>query len=168
MALSGRAAQRMREATGRPASAIAAFLRAAGKEVSIRKARRWSSLMSPPMLDLPVMYSIVRALPVRARFYFWLATHINCRRSASVSCSSLPTARHSQSQLVEVHRQAGIERHPADRTRDPGTMVLPTVVVCRFVPIVSFIEAGDGDCVDHIRGVLTECARSMMHKKSSP
>jgi exodeoxyribonuclease V alpha subunit len=47
MALSGRAAQRMREATGRPASTIAAFLRMVEQGVSIPKASRWSLSMSP-------------------------------------------------------------------------------------------------------------------------
>ena len=67
MALSGRAAQRIREATGRPASTIAAFLRAAEQGSVDPESEPLVIIDESSMLDLPLMYSIVRALPVRAR-----------------------------------------------------------------------------------------------------
>jgi exodeoxyribonuclease V alpha subunit len=67
MALSGRAAQRMRDATGRDASTIAAFLRAAEQGHFDPESEPLVIIDESSMLDLPLMYRILRALPVRAR-----------------------------------------------------------------------------------------------------
>jgi exodeoxyribonuclease V alpha subunit len=67
MALSGRAVQRMRETTGRPASTIAAFLREAERGRVDPESEPLVIIDESSMLDLPLMYSIVQALPVRAR-----------------------------------------------------------------------------------------------------
>jgi exodeoxyribonuclease V alpha subunit len=67
MALSGRAAQRLRGATGREAFTIAAFLRAAGRGVVDPASEPLIVIDESSMLDLPLTYSLVRALPARAR-----------------------------------------------------------------------------------------------------
>ena len=67
MALSGRAAQRMREATARPASTIAAFLRTAERRTLDPDGESLVIIDEASMLDLPLMYSVVRAVPARAR-----------------------------------------------------------------------------------------------------
>jgi exodeoxyribonuclease V alpha subunit len=65
MALSGRAAQRLREATGRAASTIAAFLHAAAR--GLVDAEPLIIIDEASMLDLPITYSLARTLPARAR-----------------------------------------------------------------------------------------------------
>ena len=67
MALSGRAAQRLRTATGREASTIAAFLRAAALRLVDPASEPLIIIDESSMLDLPLTYSLVRALPARAR-----------------------------------------------------------------------------------------------------
>ena len=107
MALSGRAAQRMREATGRAASTIAAFLRAAAQRQVDPESEPLVIIDESSMLDLPLMYSIVQALPARARLLlvgdpyqlppigFGLVFHV------LAASPSVPRV-----ELVEVHRQA--------------------------------------------------------------
>ncbi|HML44358.1 MAG TPA: AAA family ATPase [Hyphomicrobium zavarzinii] len=67
MALAGRAAVRMREATGRPASTIAAFLKACeAKKVALGP----ESLIvvdESSMLDLPTLYRLLRHMPEESR-----------------------------------------------------------------------------------------------------
>ncbi|MCI0557101.1 MAG: AAA family ATPase, partial [Nitrososphaera sp.] len=63
MALSGRAAQRMREATGREASTIAGFLHAARNGKINPESEPLVIIDESSMLSLPLMYSIVQALP---------------------------------------------------------------------------------------------------------
>jgi len=67
MALSGRAAQHLREATGRPASTIAAFLLAVDQGSVNPESEPLVIIDESSMLDVPLMYSVVRALPPRAR-----------------------------------------------------------------------------------------------------
>ena len=107
MALSGRAAQRLREATGRAASTIAAFLRAAAQGSVHPASEPLIIIDESSMLDLPLMYSLVRALPARARLLlvgdpyqlppigFGLIFHV------LAASPSVPRV-----ELVEVHRQA--------------------------------------------------------------
>ncbi len=67
MALSGRAAQRMREATGRESSTIAKFLHAVDTGKIDPHSSPYVIIDESSMLDLPLMYSIVRALPEQSR-----------------------------------------------------------------------------------------------------
>lgn len=62
MALSGRAAMRMREATSRPARTIAGFLRACGKGELRTGPGCVVVVDEASMLDLPLLYSILRHL----------------------------------------------------------------------------------------------------------
>ena len=157
MALSGRAAQRMREATGRPASTIAAFLRAAEQGSVDPESEALVVIDESSMLDLPVMYSIVRALPVRARLLlvgdpyqlppigFGLVFHV------LADSPNIPKV-----ELVEVHRQAQSSGIPQIAREIRYGIVPPLSSFAGLCAGVSFIEAGDGDVMDHIRGVLTE------------
>lgn len=107
MALSGRAAQRMREATGREATTIAKFL----SEANQGKIECLSELLviidECSMLDLSLLYSIVRVLPPHTRLLlvgdpyqlppigFGLIFHVLARSP------NVPNV-----ELLEVHRQA--------------------------------------------------------------
>ena len=107
MALSGRAAQRLRGATGREASTIAAFLHAAARRLVDPAGEPLIIIDESSMLDLPLTYSIVRALPARARLLlvgdpyqlppigFGLIFHV------LAASPSVPRV-----ELVEIHRQA--------------------------------------------------------------
>ena len=107
MALSGRAAQRLRGATGREASTIAAFLHAAARRLVDPASEPLIIIDESSMLDLPLTYSLVRALPARARLLlvgdpyqlppigFGLIFHV------LAASPSVPRV-----ELVEIHRQA--------------------------------------------------------------
>jgi exodeoxyribonuclease V alpha subunit len=107
MALSGRAAQRMREATGRAASTIAAFLRAAEQGHVDPESEPLVIVDESSMLDLPLMYSIVQVLPVRARLLLvgdpYQLPPIGFGLIFQVLAASPNTPR---VELMEVHRQA--------------------------------------------------------------
>lgn len=67
MALAGRAAVRMREATGRPAMTIAAFLRRAEAREIVLGPESLIVIDEASMVDLPTFYSVLRHLPDGAR-----------------------------------------------------------------------------------------------------
>lgn len=67
MALSGRAAQRMRGATGRDASTIAKFLQMARDGKIGQQGERLVIIDECSMLDLPLVYNIIRVLSEHAR-----------------------------------------------------------------------------------------------------
>ncbi len=158
MALSGRAAQRMREATERPASTIAAFLRAAEQGGVDPESEPLVIIDESSMLDLPQMYRIVRVLPVRARLllvgdpYQLPPIGFGLIFQVLATSPNIPRV-----ELVEIHRQARSSGIPqiAREIRHGIVPPLPTFTgVCAGG--VSFIEAGEGDVMDHILGVLTE------------
>lgn len=157
MALSGRAAQRMRAATTRPASTIAAFLCTAERRTLDPDSEPLVIIDESSMLDLPLMYSVVRAMPVRARLLlvgdpyqlppigFGLVFHI------LAASQSIPRV-----ELVEVHRQAQSSGIPqvAHQIRCGVVPPLPLFACARAG--VSFIDAGSGDVMGHILRVRTE------------
>jgi len=157
MALSGRAAQRMREATARPASTIAAFLREAERRDVDPGSEPLVIIDESSMLDLPLMYSVVRAMPVRARLLlvgdpyqlppigFGLLFHI------LAASRSIPRV-----ELVEVHRQAQSSGIPQVAEQIRRGIVPPLAPFAGVCAGVSFIEAGDGEVLDHILKVRTE------------
>lgn len=108
MALSGRAAQRMREASGRDASTIAKFLRSAGE--GYRENTSGDSLFiidEASMIDLPLMYSIVRVLPSNARLLLIGDPYQLPPIGFGLTFQILATSsRVPRVELVEVHRQA--------------------------------------------------------------
>jgi exodeoxyribonuclease V alpha subunit len=157
MALSGRAAQRLRTATGREASTIAAFLRAAALRLVDSGSEPLIIIDESSMLDLPLTYSLVRALPARARLLlvgdpyqlppigFGLIFHV-----LAVS-PSVPRV-----ELVEVHRQAQSSGIPqiAHAVRHGVVPSLPDFAGCACG--VNFIDAADDAIMDNLVRVLTE------------
>jgi exodeoxyribonuclease V alpha subunit len=121
MARSGRAAQRLREATGRGASTIAAFLHAAARGLVDAASEPLIIIDEASMLDLPITYSLARTLPARARLLlvgdpyqlppigFGLVFHV---LAASPRVPSV--------ELVEIHRQAISSGIPQISARGPA------------------------------------------------
>ena len=149
MALSGRAAQRLRTATGREASTIAAFLRAAALRLVDPASEPLIIIDESSMLDLPLTYSLVRALPARARLLlvgdpyqlppigFGLSFHV------LAASPSVPRV-----ELVEIHRQAQSSGIPqiADAVRHGVAPSLPDFAGCACG--VNFIDAADDAIMD--------------------
>ena len=157
MALSGRAAQHLREATGRPASTIAAFLLAAEQGSVNPESEPLVIIDESSMLDVPLMYSIVRALPTRARLllvgdpYQLPPISFGLVFQILVVSSSVPKV-----ELDEVHRQARSSGIP-QIARDIRQGIVPSLpVFAGLAGGVSFIKAGDEDVIDHILAVLNE------------
>jgi len=157
MALSGRAAQRLREATGRPASTIAAFLLAADRGSVNPESEPLVIIDEASMLDLPLMYRIVRALPARPRLllvgdpYQLPPIGFGLVFQVLAASSHIPKV-----ELVEVHRQTQSTGIPqvAHGIRHGIAPSLPPFASPSAG--VSFIKADDGDVMDHILAVLSE------------
>jgi exodeoxyribonuclease V alpha subunit len=156
MALSGRAAQRIREATGRAASTIAAFLRAAEQGHVDTESEPLVIIDESSMLDLPLMYSIVQALPVRARLllvgdpYQLPPIGFGLVFQVLAASSNIPRV-----ELTEVHRQARSSGIPQIAHNIRNGTVPPLPAFAGLCAGVSFIEADDHAVMDHILGVLT-------------
>ncbi|MGA2077303.1 MAG: AAA family ATPase [Terriglobia bacterium] len=155
MALSGRAAQRLREASGRPASTIAAFLLAADQGSVNPESEPLVIIDESSMLDLPLIYSIVRALPARARLllvgdpYQLPPIGFGLVFPVLATSPSIPKV-----ELVEVHRQAQSTGIP-QVARDIRHGIVPSLPSFDGLSAgVSFIEAGD--VMDQILAVLAE------------
>jgi exodeoxyribonuclease V alpha subunit len=152
MALAGRAAQRMAEATAHPAMTIAKFLAATRSGQLEVPSSCLVVVDEASMLDLPTLYRILKHLPDGARLVlvgdpaqlppigFGLVFH------RLVGNPNVPQAR-----LLTVHRQAAASGIPAVATavrehRIPG-----------FVPYVgrhsgvSFIECRVDECMEELR-----------------
>ena len=128
LALSGRAAQRLREATERPASTIAAFLLVADQEGANPESEPLVIIDESSMLDLPLMYSIVRALPTRTRLllvgdpYQLPPIGFGLVFQVLATSPNIPRV-----ELVEVHRQ----------TRSSGIPQIARDVRHGFVPCLA-------------------------------
>ena len=156
MALSGRAAQRLRGATGREASTIAAFLHAAARRLVDPAGEPLIIIDESSMLDLPLTYSLVRALPARARLLlvgdpyqlppigFGLIFHV------LAASPSVPRV-----ELAEIHRQARPSGIPqiAHEVRRGVAPRLTGFAGCACG--VNFIDAADGGIMDNLVRVLT-------------
>jgi exodeoxyribonuclease V alpha subunit len=161
MALSGRAAQRIREATGRRASTIAAFLHSAAQGGVDPESEPLVIIDESSMLDLPLMYGIVRVLPDRARLmlvgdpYQLPPIGFGLVFQVLAASPNIPRV-----ELTEVHRQTRSSGIPqiASEIRN-GIVPLLRPFGCRCSG-VSFIEAGTGDVMDNILRVLTESSES--------
>jgi exodeoxyribonuclease V alpha subunit len=155
MALSGRAAQRMREATGRTASTIAAFLRVAEQGHVDPESEPLVIIDESSMLDLPLMYSIVRALPVGARLllvgdpYQLPPIGFGLIFQVLAASSNIPRV-----ELIEVHRQARSSGIPQIARDIRHGIAPPLPAFAGLCSGVSFIEADDHAVMDHILGVL--------------
>ena len=159
MALSGRAAQRMRETTDREASTIAKFLREADGGKIDPHGDPLVVIDESSMLDLPLVFDIVRALPEFGRLLFvgdpyqlppigfGLVFH------ALAGSHSVPRV-----ELTEVHRQAQSSGVPqiADYIRRGITPELPPFA--GVAPGVSFIEAGRDEVIERLDQVMEQLA----------
>ncbi len=157
MALSGRAAQRLREATGRPASTIAAFLLAAEQGSVNPESEPLVIIDESSMLDVPLMYSIVRALPTHARLllvgdpYQLPPIGFGLVFQVLVASPNIPKI-----ELVEVHRQTQSTGIP-QIARDIRHGIVPSLLPFAGLSAgVSFIKANDDDVMDYILAVLTD------------
>jgi exodeoxyribonuclease V alpha subunit len=155
MALSGRAAQHLRDATGRPASTIAAFLRAFEQGSVSPESEPLVIIDESSMLDTPLMYSIVRALPARARLLLVGDPYQLPPIGFGLVFQVLAASPHiPKMDLVEVHRQAqstGIPQVACDIRHG----IVPSLPSFDGLSAgVSFIEAGD--VMDQILAVLAE------------
>ncbi len=156
MALSGRAAQRLREVTGRPASTISAFLLAAEQGSVHPESEPLVIIDESSMLDTPLMYSIVRALPARARLLLVGDPYQLPPIGFGLVFQVLAASPHiPKVDLVEVHRQAQSSGIP-QIAREIRHGIVPSLPAFAGLSAgVSFIEADDGDVMDYILGVLT-------------
>ena len=155
MALSGRAAQRLREVTGRPASTISAFLLAAEQGSVHPESEPLVIIDESSMLDTPLMYSIVRALPARARLLLVGDPYQLPPIGFGLVFQVLAASPHiPKVDLVEVHRQAQSSGIP-QIAREIRHGIVPSLPAFAGLSAgVSFIEADDGDVMDHILAVL--------------
>ena len=157
MALSGRAAQRLRETTGRPASTIAAFLLAAEQQGANPESEPLVIIDESSMLDLPLMYRLVRALPVRTRLLLvGDPSQLPPIGFGLVFQVLAATAHIPKVDLMEVHRQAQSSGIPQIAREIRHGIVPPLPAFAGLSVGVSFIEADDGEVMDHILAVLTE------------
>ncbi|MEX3982500.1 AAA family ATPase [Paraburkholderia sp. EG287A] len=159
MALAGRAAQRMEEATAHPAMTVAKFLSRVRSGRLEMTPETLVVLDEASMLDLSTMYRILQFMPDGARLMlvgdaaqlppigFGLAFH------RLVGNSKVP-----QVQLQTVHRQAASTGIPAVAS-DVRNQLVP-----EFVPFkgkhsgVSFIDCGPHDVVMLLRYIASEWA----------
>ncbi len=158
MALSGRAAHRMREMAGREASTIAAFLCAAEQARIDPESEPLVIIDESSMLDLPLMYSIVSTLPLRARLLLvgdpYQLPPIGFGLVFQVLADSAVIPR---VELLEVHRQARSSGIP-QIARDVRRGVIPSLptFVGSCKAGVNFIEACDDEIMEHIQSVVAE------------
>lgn len=157
MALSGRAAQRMREATGREATTIAKFLREAADGKVNSHIECLIIIDESSMLDLSLMYSIVRVLPEKARLLFVGDPYqlppigFGLVFQILVASSKVPRV-----ELTKVHRQAQSTGIPqiAFEIRHG---VVPQVPVYEGAESgVYFVESADAEIVESIKFVASQ------------
>lgn len=157
MALSGRAAQRMREATGREASTIAKFLREAGEGKIDAHAEPLVIIDESSMLDLPLVFDLVRALPDSARLLFvgdpYQLPPIGFGLVFHVLAESYQVPK---VELVQVHRQARSSGIPqvAEEIRRGTVPEIPPF--SGIVPGVSFIKAGRDEIIEQLDYVMEQ------------
>jgi exodeoxyribonuclease V alpha subunit len=155
MALSGRAAKRMRDATGREAYTIAAFIKAVD---SMHIKLDHESLLivdEASMLDLPYCYRILRRMMPGARLIlvgdsaqlppigFGLAFH--------AFVGEIPTV-----ELTEIHRQAADTGIPQVSVEVRRGEVPALARYSRYGVGVSFLEADPTKIVDRIMDVVDD------------
>jgi exodeoxyribonuclease V alpha subunit len=161
MALSGRAAQRMREATGREASTIAKFLREADEGKIDPRGDPLVIIDESSMLDLPLTFNLIRALPESARLLlvgdpyqlppigFGLVFHV------LAGSPLVPRV-----ELTQVHRQAessGVPQIAYDLRRG----ILPDLPTFEGIaPGVTFTDARGEEMIDLLERV-TEKLRGL-------
>jgi exodeoxyribonuclease V alpha subunit len=157
IALSGRAAKRISEATGRPAMTIAAFVQAMRSKRLKLSSDALVIVDESSMLDLPTLYRLMRTVPEPTRYLFvgdpyqlppigfGLTFHLWAETEA------LPTVR-----LTRVHRQSEQSGIPqvAQQIRQGTIPCLPSYA--RDADGVSFIEVPDGGTMDVLVMIIAD------------
>ena len=158
MALSGRAAMRRREATGREARTIAGFLRACENGKLQLGPDRLIVVDEASMLDLPLLYSILRRLGEGCRLLlvgdphqlppikFGLTFHL------LADMDGIP-----KTELTQVHRQAARTGIPpiAQAVRDGRTPIVPAYTK-GVRSGVTFLGCSAEDAVHAVTDVLSD------------
>lgn len=164
MALAGRAAVRMREATGRPASTIAAFLKGCETGKIALGPESLIVVDESSMLDLPTLYRLLRHMPENCRLLlvgdeaqlgpigFGLTFH------AFVAVPGIPKVRltriYRQAEASDIPAVAAEVRNgrlpslPADLAGDDGVVLVPTVGTPSAARVVDVLAAIGGFAED--------------------
>ncbi|TPG55486.1 exonuclease V [Roseomonas nepalensis] len=162
MALSGRAAARMREATGRHATTIASFLGAAARGEVTASTGPLLVVDEASMLDLPLLYRILRAVGEGYRLVlvgdpyqlppigFGLTFHLLANQPA------VPKAA-----LLQVHRQAQATGIP-DVAADIRTGLVPLLRAWRTGTTrgVTVLACAQDEILDAVTDVLADLGRA--------
>lgn len=157
MALAGRAAQRMREATGRDAYTIIGFLNQLYSDRLTIRAGDLVIVDESSMLDLMLTYKLIRRLPAGVRLLFvgdpyqlppigpGLIFHV------LTDCSAVPST-----ELVEVHRQAASTGIPkiASQVRSGKVPDLPAYLGKSYG--VSFTDCPDHLIMNHLLRIVED------------
>ncbi len=155
MALSGRAAKRMRDATGREAYTIAAFIKAADSMHIKLDHKSLLVVDEASMLDLPYCYRILRRMTPESRLLlvgdsaqlppigFGLTFH--------ALVGNVPTV-----ELTEIHRQAADTGIPQVSVEVRRGEVPLLARYSRYGVGVSFLEADPTKIVDRIMDVVDD------------
>jgi len=155
MALSGRAAQRMRDATGREASTIAKFLREAEGGKTDPDGTPLVIIDESSMLDLPLVFDIVRALPQFARLLFVGDPNQLPPIGFGLVFHVLADSHYvPRIELTQVHRQAessGVPQIAQDIRRGVVPQLPPFTGA---TPGVSFIEARSEEVIERLDQVM--------------
>jgi exodeoxyribonuclease V alpha subunit len=157
MALSGRAAQRMREATGRPATTIAKYLRECAGGVTNDLSEPLIIIDECSMLDLPLLYSIIRAMPPRARLllvgdpYQLPPIGFGLVFQVLTASPNIPKV-----ELKEVHRQAQSSGIP-QIAHDVRRGVVPELLTFSGnMPGVSFLPVLEAEIIEYLVSVIEQ------------
>lgn len=157
MALAGRAAKRMTEATGRPATTIMGFLNAVDAEKMELNAEPFLVIDEASMIDLPMMYRIFRRMEPGCKLLlvgdpaqlppigFGLVFHVLCKDS------KVPRV-----ELKVIHRQAASSGIPQIST-EIRNGIIPTLNKYQgSCPGVTFIDCAKSEIVDKILDVTND------------
>lgn len=171
MALSGKAAKRMREATGKESHTIAGFLAKAEDIINIHGVHTYYVIDESSMLDIPTTYRIMKALPDNIRLLMIGDPYqLQPIGPGLVFQKLVGNQRVPQVTLTEIKRQAdttGIPSFAADiRTKHWPSMNAPGV---------KFIECDDHQIMRQVVGLFTRdpentqviCARVVTVKSAN-
>jgi exodeoxyribonuclease V alpha subunit len=157
MALSGRAARRMSEATGHPAMTIASFLKAVDNGMIDLDCEPTLAIDESSMVDLATMYRILRRIKPGCKLLmigdpgqlppigFGVAFHCFCETE------DIP-----QAELTEIHRQAAETGIPLISQDVRGGRVPELVPYAGKSLGVSFIECEKENIADTVLNVVYE------------
>jgi len=152
MALAGKAAKRMREATGMESHTIAGFLAKSSDIMQVHGAHTYFVIDEASMLCLPTTYRIMKSLPDTARMimvgdpYQLAPIGPGLVFQKLIGSSKVP-----QVTLTEVKRQEDSTGIPAFAAKI-RTQSWPSICV----PGVKFIECADSDIISNVLGLYVQ------------